>query len=277
MQSTLGARSAGANARAHALHGIYVARGSDPEHRVSDTIFQGRIADRGAAQGEDLVNAIVDTVAPVQIKDLVYLKLRDALIAHEFAPGESMREVVLSERYGVSKTPIREALVRLEQDGLVDIAPYRGARARTYSPDDARELFEAREILESECVRLAAGEPDVIARLRANVAGTRDALDAQDLAAASAALDEFDDILFSVLRNNLLSEVIERLSLHLRRLGRLGAGQHRFEVSLEQHERIVAALVAGDPDGAREVLRAHLASIGAAQAASLAQLAAAEQ
>lgn len=225
----------------------------------------------------ETVSPVATLVAPVQIKDLVYVKLRDALIEHEFAPGESMREVVLSARYGVSKTPIREALVRLEQDGLVDIAPYRGARARAYTPDDARELFEAREILESECVRLAASDPAAIAELRANIARTKAALAADDLARASAELDEFDDILFGLLKNTLLTEVIDRLALHLRRLGKIGAGQHRFEVSLEQHGLIVSALEAGDPDAAQEVLRSHLASIGAAQAAVLADLAASEQ
>ncbi len=232
------------------------------------------------------MNAIVETaswetradlVAPVQIKDLVYVKLRDALIEHEFAPGESMREVVLSARFGVSKTPIREALVRLEQDGLVEIAPYRGARARVYTPDDARELFEAREILEAECVRLAADDPDAVASLRDNITRTQKALEAGDMGRASAELDQFDDILFGLLRNALLAEVTDRLALHLRRLGKIGAGQRRFEVSLAQHGHIVEALEAGDTDAAQRVMRTHLASIGAAQAAVLADLAATEQ
>lgn len=223
------------------------------------------------------MDGTVDAVAPVQIKDLVYLRLRDALIEHEYAPGESMREVALSTRYGVSKTPIREALVRLEHDGLVEIAPYRGARARTYTIEDARELFEAREILESEGLRLAVGDADAVAALRANVAATRAALAAGELAEASARLDEFDDLILAQLNNRLLAGVVERLTLHLRRLGKLGAGKSRFEVSLDQHEQIVAALEQGDARRAKRVLKSHLDSVADAQARELQSSTALEQ
>jgi len=219
----------------------------------------------------------VDAVEPVQIKDLVYLRLRDALIAHEYAPGESMREVALSARYGVSKTPIREALVRLEHDGLVEIAPYRGARARAYTVDDARELFEAREILESEGLRLTVGDPDAVASLRANIAATRSALAAGELGHAATHLDEFDDLLLAQLKNRLLAGVVERLTLHLRRLGKLGAGQSRFEASLEQHEQIVAALERGDVRRATRVLKAHLDDVAETQARVLRSAVALEQ
>ncbi len=213
----------------------------------------------------------------MQIKELVYLRLRDALIEHEYAPGDSLREVALSARYGVSKTPIREALVRLEHDGLVEIAPYKGARARTYTPDDARELFEARELLESEGLRMTADDPDAIARLRANVEETRSALTAGMLSEVSARLDEFDDLLLAQLDNRLLAGVVEKLTLHLRRLGKLGAGRARFEESIQQHEQIVDALERGDEVSARRVLTAHLGSVAAAQARALQVVDAREQ
>ncbi|MBM9468690.1 GntR family transcriptional regulator [Nakamurella leprariae] len=210
-----------------------------------------------------------DAVAPVQVKDLVYRRLRDALIAHEFRPGESMRETALSVRFGVSKTPIREALVRLEHDGLVEIAPYRGARARAYSAEDARELYEARELLECECVRMAAGRPEVLDRLEANITQTAAALDQGDLDEAGTSLDAFDDLFFDLLDNALLRGVIERLALHLRRLGRLGAGPARFSDSLAQHRAILDALRDDDVVGAQEVLRAHLREVREVQIAAL--------
>ncbi|WP_159499054.1 GntR family transcriptional regulator [Microbacterium sp. 18062] len=216
------------------------------------------------------MSATEDAVAPVQVKDLVYRKLRDALIAHEFVPGESMREAALSMRLGVSKTPIREALVRLEHDGLVEIAPYRGARARVYSAADARELHEARELLQCECVRLAAGHADVLDRIETNLDATASALDAGDLDEAAALLDAFDDIFFDLLDNALLEGVIERLSLHLRRLGKLGAGQMRFADSLGQHRAILSALRAGDVPAAQEALRGHLREVCEVQVAALA-------
>lgn len=212
----------------------------------------------------------LDTVEPLQVKEIVYRKLRDALVDHEFPPGSSLREVNLSERFGVSKTPIREALVRLEHDGLVEVAPYRGARARTYTQDDVRDLFAARGMLERECVRLASVDPELMARLRENVDATREAIAKSDLAAAGVALDEFDDLMFSSIHNRMLEETIERLALHLRRLGKMGAGLRRFEESVGQHEAIVAALEAADCDAAIEVLDAHLASVLEVQIAELA-------
>ncbi|WP_084124525.1 GntR family transcriptional regulator [Demequina sp. NBRC 110054] len=216
------------------------------------------------------MSTIIDAVEPLQVKEIVYRKLRDALVEHEFPPGSSLREVTLSARYGVSKTPIREALVRLEHDGLVEVAPYKGARARVYSIDDARELFAARAILERECVRLVASSGNGhLDRLRANIDATRDALEAGDLSAAATGLDEFDDIMFAVLDNRMLGELVERLSLHLRRLGKMGAGQRRFEDSLAQHVAIVEAIESGRADTAIEVLDAHLDSVLEAQIAEL--------
>jgi DNA-binding GntR family transcriptional regulator len=210
-----------------------------------------------------------DAVAPAQVKEVVYRKLRDALIDHQFAPGEPLREVALCARYEVSKTPIREALLRLDHDGLVEIAPYRGARARVYTADDVQEFFQVREMLECECVRLAVDRPEVVGRLRKNVQQTRAALTAGDLTRTAARLDAFDEILFGVLRNRLLEELIERLSLHLRRLGKMGAARRRFEESIVQHEAILVAIESGDAGRAQEAMRTHLSSVLAAQIAGL--------
>lgn len=204
-----------------------------------------------------------DSLEPVQVKDIVYLRIRDRIVDLVFAPGESLREVALSSMFGVSKTPIREALVRLEREGLVEIVPYRGARVRRYTPDDVRELFDARGILETECVRRAATQrdPRVLEALEANLAETAAALDAGDEQRASAGLDAFDDILFGILDNKLLADVFERLSVHLKRIGKMGASVERFRDSLEFHREIVAAIGSGDADEAVRVMRAHIGSV----------------
>ncbi|MBM9468692.1 GntR family transcriptional regulator [Nakamurella leprariae] len=197
---------------------------------------------------------------PLQIKELVYARLRQAIIDQTFKAGEPLREAALGERFGVSKTPIREALVRLEQDGLVEIAPYRGARAKRYTQADLHEIYAAREILEAECVRRAAlaDDPALVERLRANVARTEKAVAAGRLAAAADALDEFDEILFSQLHNSLLEEIRTRLSAHLQRVGQVGRSRVRFQSSADQHRRIVDAIAEGDAETADALLRAHL-------------------
>ncbi len=214
---------------------------------------------------------MLDNTSPIQVKEAVYRRLRSALIDHTFAPGEPLREVALCALYGVSKTPIREALVRLDQDGLVEILPYRGARAKRYTESDVREHYEVREILECECVRRAADtrDPALLDALNVNIAGTRAALDSGDLKSAADYLDAFDDILIGQLNNRSLAEVVDRLSAHLKRIGAIGGGIERYHESLAQHRAIVSAIAAGDSVRAQDVMRAHIASIRDVQVAAL--------
>lgn len=202
----------------------------------------------------------LDQVAPQQLKDVVYERLRDALIDLTFQPGEPLREAALVERLGVSKTPIREALVRLERDGLVETAPYRGARARSYTADDLRELFEVRELIECECVRRAArhADPAVVDALGRNIAETEAALARNDLRRAASRLDEFDDILFALLDNQMLGEVRERLTAHLRRIGRFDTSVERFRISVSEHREVLDAIRTKRPSTADRLLRQHL-------------------
>lgn len=202
----------------------------------------------------------MDAVEPHQVKDVVYAKLRDWIVEGTLTPGESLREAALTTRLGVSKTPVREALVRLEQDGLVESQPYRGARVRTYNSRDIAEIFDARGILEVECVRRLAHTPDVAAvvELEANLAATTIALEANDRGATERALDAFDDILFGAIDNELLSSVIERLALHLRSIGSLGGDASQHRRSLLDHRAIVDAIRSGNDVSAVTAMRHHL-------------------
>src|ERR1700689_4154419 len=91
-----------------------------------------------------------------QLKDAVYLQLRDDIISGALPTGAVLREAELVTRFGVSKTPLRDALVRLQKDGFVDIPPYRSAVVVGYSQTDLREIYELRELLEGACARQAA-------------------------------------------------------------------------------------------------------------------------
>src|SRR5262245_5296814 len=88
--------------------------------------------------------------------DTVYQTLREAIVARTFDPGEPLTEHDLCRRFGVSRTPVREALAKLERDRLVRVVPNKGAFVRTVSHHEIRELYEVREALEALVVRLAA-------------------------------------------------------------------------------------------------------------------------
>lgn len=217
-----------------------------------------------------------ERISPLQVKELVYDKLWTAIVDDEFAPGEPLRENALSDRFGVSKTPIREALVRLEREGLVEVAPFRGARVKAYTEHDLHEIYEVREILEAECVRRAAAPGDPTpARLSANVDEAERALEAGDLAATAAALDAYDDILFGLLENSFLDDVLRRLGAHLRRISQVAGGVERYRASIAEHRAIVAELERGDAAAAQALLRDHLRSVRDAQMRDLASSSAA--
>jgi DNA-binding GntR family transcriptional regulator len=103
-----------------------------------------------------MTSAPIDGVEHRQLKDSVYLKLRQEIVSAKLPPGYLLREAELAARFGVSKTPLREAFVRLEKDGFVEIAPYRSAVVGGYSRQDLREIYEVRELLEGLCAREAA-------------------------------------------------------------------------------------------------------------------------
>lgn len=94
------------------------------------------------------------------LADTVYEELRRALLAREFDPGEPLTEHQLSRRFRVSRTPIREALGKLERDHLVRVIPKKGTFVCTLSHDEIRELYEIREALEALALRLAAPHLD---------------------------------------------------------------------------------------------------------------------
>jgi GntR family transcriptional regulator, rspAB operon transcriptional repressor len=205
--------------------------------------------------------AEIHRVAPLQVKDLVYERLREALVDLTFEPGQPLREAALVERLGVSKTPIREALVRLERDGLVEIAPYRGARARSYSLDDLHEFYEVRAIVESECVRRAAERPDndgIGEALTSNVAAGAAALARGDLGAVTASLAEFDELLLAQVCNAMIADLLRRLQAHLRRLGPAGDAPDRLRWAVADHQAIAAAILRGDGPAAQDLHRLHL-------------------
>ena len=206
----------------------------------------------------------IETVSRQQLKDIVYERLRSALVDLTIRPGEPLREAALAAQLGVSKTPIREALVRLERDGLVELAPYRGARARVYSADDLLEICELREVIEGECVRRAArkGNEDARDQLVANVASSEKALARHDNAKLTVLLDRFDELLLQQMQNRLLQEVIEQVRLHLQRIGRISMGQPgRTAQSVAEHRKIVDAIESGKPAVAENLLRTHLRSV----------------
>ena len=203
-------------------------------------------------------------IVPAQLERRVYEALRDEIVSGALAPGDQLVEARIAEELGVSKTPVREALIRLQRDGLVEIEPYRGARVIQPSDRDVVEISELRLLIETAVVRdLAERRPaDVIAELERSVAESKRALAAGEQERFLARLQEFSDLLAAACENRRMVKVLTDLRSVLQVIGGSSLrAPGREERSIAEHEAIVAAIKAGDPDAAAAAEEEHIRSI----------------
>ena len=220
--------------------------------------------------GSEVTGTAVFTARPDRRKmtDWVCDELREAIVNLRLRPGEPLREAALAEKLGVSKTPLREAFARLEQEGLVETTSFKGAVVTGYSERDLQEIYELRALLEGEAARAAASHASdaAILALRRVVDRSRKLRDEGDLVGLADLLGQFDVIVFSQVTNERIGSLIENLRAHLTRIGKLTESiPGRVETSVEEHAAIVEAIVARDPDEAERLMRVHIASVLADQ------------
>jgi DNA-binding GntR family transcriptional regulator len=194
-------------------------------------------------------------------RDQVYHRLRASIVAAELEPGRQLSENELAGRLGVSRTPVREALVRLRDDRLVEIVPQLGTFV---APISGRALADAqfvREALECAAIRLAAekaGPADVLG-LQAIIARQLSARDASDFDGFYALDDAFHEALCELSGHGVAWRLAGRANGHLDRVRRLSLPEADYLAQkVEEHRAVVAAVEAGDPDAAETALRHHL-------------------
>lgn len=203
-------------------------------------------------------------ILPAQLERRVYEQLRDEILSGTLTTGTQLVEARIATDLGVSKTPVREALIRLQRDGLVEIEPYRGARVIEPAESDVREILELRILLECHITRDLANRrpPDALDSLERTIEEGRQALQTGDDARVHSALTEFSDVMAEASGNKRLGKALDDLrsvllliaSTSLRRPGREAR-------SLAEHERILAAIRSGDADEAAAATEAHIRSI----------------
>jgi DNA-binding GntR family transcriptional regulator len=218
-----------------------------------------------------------DEIPHRQLKDAVYARILEKIVDGTLPAGYVLREGELAARFAVSKTPLRDALVRLQADGLVSIPPYRSAVVVGYSRDDLQEIYEVRELLEGACARAAAltiGADDlaelsaVIRDSVAQVAAGQVAEGARDDLAAL--LDRFDEIMYAQSRNRRINDMVANIRNHIKRIGRLTTDiPGRMVKSVAEHEAIFEAIVQRDGTAAETAMRRHIRSVMADQLASV--------
>jgi DNA-binding GntR family transcriptional regulator len=196
-----------------------------------------------------------------------YDALRDAIVRGDIAPNARLVESDITTTFRMSRSAVRDALIRLEQERLVVREPHRGARVRQVSDDEAVEILQARAVLEGLAVRQAAeriGE-EGIGRLRACLERQRELLEAGDLLGASDANADLHAVLLETSGHTTAQRLIRALnSQTVRYQYRTILIPGRPAASLGEHTAIVEAVIAGDPDGSEDAMRSHLLNVAAA-------------
>ncbi len=194
--------------------------------------------------------------------EFVYRKLKERIISGALAPDTRLIELSIAAEFGVSRTPVREALKRLAAENLVLSDRARGMVVHAPDVDEIEDVFVMREALDGLAARLAAHRvtPSELARLKLIVDSMRDAIANDRREQIVVANQRFHDVIYSAAGNRMLARVATDLRDYVRRFSTLPfASPGRVEHVLTEHEAILDALERHDPEAAREASDAHLA------------------
>ncbi|MBI3457857.1 MAG: GntR family transcriptional regulator [Candidatus Rokubacteria bacterium] len=194
--------------------------------------------------------------------DQAYRYLKTEIVSAKAVPGAPLNEQQVAERLGISRTPVREAIRRLEQEGLVARHPNRGVAVAPLSMRDVLEIWQLREILEPAACRIAAARLDPaglapVEQTLSSLQGREPRLeDYESHHRADVALHR---LIAEATGNTFLQHILDMLNGRIARV-RMVNSPRRFHRSLREHLAIVAAIRSGDPEAAAETMRRHLAN-----------------
>ncbi len=196
----------------------------------------------------------------VSIADQVFEELERDILVGVYARDELLTEIKLSEKMGVSRTPIREALRRLDQEHIIEITP-KGAKVIGITPDDIRDIYEIRLRIEGLAARWAAEKASDEA-----IAAMKEVLDLQEFYTTKSAPEQlkntdsrFHELLYAASGSNALLDTLAPLHRRIVKYRRASlSGQQRAEQSYDEHRAILQAVVNRDGDEAERLLRRHI-------------------
>ncbi len=200
-----------------------------------------------------------DSTRPEHIAD----RIVDAILARKLAPGERLGEQPLADLFGVSRTIVREALSRLAARGMVEVNSRRGWFIVQPSPEDAREAFDARCVIETgllQSLHAPLGR-SALQRLKKHVAMEKAAIGADDAGERSFLLGDFHVCLAECAGNVTLADILRDLTARTTLIATLYQSTYEAAASCREHAEIVAALGRGDNARAVDLMRRHIGSI----------------
>lgn len=199
-----------------------------------------------------------------RLRDTAYARLKDAIRHANLTPGQPLSETALSRMLGISRTPVREALQQLAQEGLVQVIPGRAVTVAAPSLQGVMNVIHVRSLLEPEVARLVAESPttEVTASLQAVLARMDEAARQNDRAAWSKADSEWHELLGRACPNVLLSELVVQMRNRTHAVAvDTHTTQQRIVDCTDEHRRVVDAIAARDPAAAEQAMRQHIAEL----------------
>ncbi len=195
------------------------------------------------------------------LRDVVFKTLRQGILTGELKPGERLMEIHLANKLGVSRTPIREAIRKLELEGLVTMIPRRGAEVAQITEKSMKDVLEVRKVLDNlsvelACERITEEEKEM---LKNACVDFEEAVKTGDFAKIAKTDVAFHDIIVTATRNIRLSQMVNNLAEQMYR--------YRFEYIkdstqharlVQEHEEICQGILAGDKEKALEAIEAHI-------------------
>ncbi len=191
--------------------------------------------------------------------DVIYDALRSDILTGRLSPGTPAREVALAERFGVSRTPVREALLLLEHDRLL-VASSRGLVVRAVDTDEVIAIYDVRILLEGEAAAQAAEHRRESDLLRLDTLVKRDkALRRPSDEVRTSTNIEFHDAVAAATQNAVIVDLLGRLAVHLIRTPHSTlSAKGRWTQALGEHEALVEAIRARNPKRARQIATDHM-------------------
>ncbi len=205
----------------------------------------------------------LDSTSNLPLREVVFLRLRQAILQGELQPGERLMEIQLANQLGVSRTPIREAIRKLELEGLVSMKPRRGAEVASITIKDMQDVLEVRGTLEELAVELCCAKEDDswIEELKNANKVFEAAVKSGELLIIADADVNFHDIIYKATGNRRLIQIVNNLreQIYRYRLEYIKNEEARKEL-IEEHEKIIGYISRKDKDGAKEAMRKHIAN-----------------
>lgn len=197
------------------------------------------------------------------LRDVVFNTLRQAILRGEMEPGERLMEIQLAQKLGVSRTPIREAIRKLELEGLVIMIPRKGAEVAHITEKDMRDVLEVRSTLEELVVQLAIKNvaEEKLDELRAANRVFESAVVSKDVVNIVEADVKFHDILYSMTNNPRLIQIINNLREQMYRYRLEYVKDARtHSILISEHNDIIKQIKEKNVDVARKVIHQHISN-----------------